>query len=87
MFTLPHDARGVQQARAHPAPPGRHGHHGGPLVGPGVVALGAAQLRGVVSASDRVDHVLVNGAAQVLPPRPHGRHSVPAVLLGIVAFH
>lgn len=74
-------------ADTHPAPPGRHGDHRRPLVGSGVVAFGAAQLCGVVSASHGVDHVLVDGAAQVLPAGTHGRHRVPAVLLRVVALH
>lgn len=71
----------------HSAPPGRHGHHGRPLVGAWVVPLSTAELRGVIPASHSVDHVLVHGTAQVLPPRAHGGNRVPAVLLGVVAFH
>lgn len=72
---------------SHPTPSGRHGYDRRPLVGPGVVSLCAAQLCGVVSSSDGVDHVLVDGTAKVLPPGAHGRNGVPAVLLRVVALH
>lgn len=74
-------------AGTYPAAAGRHGHHWGPLVGPGVVPLGTAELGGVVSAPHSIDHVLVHSAAQVLPPRPHRGDGVPPVLLRVVAFH
>lgn len=71
----------------YPTPPGRHGDDRRPLVGPWVVPLSAAQLCGVVSPPNGVDHVLVHGTAQVFSPGSHGGHRVPTVLLRIVALH
>lgn len=66
---------------------GCHSHDRRPLVRSGVVPLSTAELCGVVTPSDSVDHILVHRTAQVFPPGAHGRDGVPPVLLGIVALH
>ena len=83
----PHKMSTHTHSLPYPAPSRGHGHHRRPLVGSGVVSLCTAQLRGVVPPSDRVNHVLVDGTAEVLPPGPHWGHSVPAVLLRVVTLH
>ena len=70
----------------YPATTTRHGDDGLPLVDVGIEALGAAELCRVVAAAHRVDHVVVDGDAQVLAPRAHRRHAAPAVGARVVAL-
>ena len=52
-----------------------------------VVALGAAELGGVVAPSHGVDHVVVNGDAEVFTPGAHRRYRVPPVRARVVSLN
>jgi hypothetical protein len=67
--------------------PRHHGYHGAPVARGGIINLRTAQLRGIVPPAHRIDHIVEDGAAQVLPPRAHSSHCGPLVGARVVAFH
>ena len=71
----------------YPTAPGAHGDDRVPRIRVRVVTFCRRQFRGIVSSTNGIDPVVVNGTSEMFPSRRHWRYQSPFVLPRIVPLN